>query len=498
MASENKISRSPGPLRSFLFTMVALIMIIASIELGARAIYAISHGKGFPSEAMRFKVFDIAGKAASETSKKVSVHRDRHKQSEERWGRLGEGDGLPLHPNRAQSRLKPGELLPKKVGRDPADNDYKWKIAAKQGVEHNEYQEVAHPYLGFVRDPGSGVSVSGTNVISSYGFVDSNDPVVKRSPETLNIAIFGGSFAQQMAMMARDALREGLRPLGKRVVIRNFAMASYKQPQQLMALAYVTALGAQFDVVINLDGFNEVVLPVTDNLPYDIFPVYPRGWAQRVATIASMDELKSLGLLASIDERRTAMAKLMRDYHLYNSVALTICWDALDHSLYRKRLNLSLKIERAMANADKRFIGSGPEFEVPPDQRLYDYLAGVWKRCSMQMAKISESNDSMYIHFLQPNQYLAGTKPMGRDEMAEALDPDHPYRPSVIKGYPALKREGAQLTMKGVRFHDLTNLFFREPAKVYVDTCCHLNAQGYAIVAKVISDRIVHGLQGKI
>jgi anthranilate synthase component 1 len=41
----------------------------------------------------------------------VSVHRDRHKQSEERWGRLGGGDGLPLHPNRAQGRLKPGELL---------------------------------------------------------------------------------------------------------------------------------------------------------------------------------------------------------------------------------------------------------------------------------------------------------------------------------------------------------------------------------------------------
>jgi hypothetical protein len=42
----------------------------------------------------------------------VSVHRDRHKQSEERWGWLGGGDGLPLHPNRAQSRLKPGEPLP--------------------------------------------------------------------------------------------------------------------------------------------------------------------------------------------------------------------------------------------------------------------------------------------------------------------------------------------------------------------------------------------------
>jgi 16S rRNA (guanine527-N7)-methyltransferase len=48
--------------------------------------------------------------------KGVSVHQDLHKESEEQWGRLGEGDGLPLHPNRAQSRLKPGELLRKDNG----------------------------------------------------------------------------------------------------------------------------------------------------------------------------------------------------------------------------------------------------------------------------------------------------------------------------------------------------------------------------------------------
>lgn len=40
-----------------------------------------------------------------------SVHRDHHKQWEEKPGTLGGGDGLFLHPDRAQSRLKPGEPL---------------------------------------------------------------------------------------------------------------------------------------------------------------------------------------------------------------------------------------------------------------------------------------------------------------------------------------------------------------------------------------------------
>jgi len=41
----------------------------------------------------------------------VTVHRDKLKPLESRWGRFGGGDGLPLHPHRARSRLKPGEPI---------------------------------------------------------------------------------------------------------------------------------------------------------------------------------------------------------------------------------------------------------------------------------------------------------------------------------------------------------------------------------------------------
>ena len=35
-------------------------------------------------------------------------------------------------------------------------------------------------------------------------------------------------------------------------------MPGYKQPQQLMAYNYLLSLGAEFDAVINIDGYNVI------------------------------------------------------------------------------------------------------------------------------------------------------------------------------------------------------------------------------------------------
>jgi hypothetical protein len=55
---------------------------------------------------------DIKGMCGSETTKSiVSVRRDHHKHWEEPMDRLGGRDGLPPHPDRAQSRFRLGDLL---------------------------------------------------------------------------------------------------------------------------------------------------------------------------------------------------------------------------------------------------------------------------------------------------------------------------------------------------------------------------------------------------
>ena len=84
---------------------------------------------------------------------------------------------------------------------------------------------------------------------------------------TYLVGIFGGSFAHQAAMVEErsNILKDGLSqalPDNKRVVVLNMALDGYHQPQQLMVLIYHLARGVKFDLVINIDGFNEILVPL--------------------------------------------------------------------------------------------------------------------------------------------------------------------------------------------------------------------------------------------
>ena len=50
-----------------------------------------------------------------------------------------------------------------------------------------------------------------------------------------------------------------------------FSHEGYKQPQQLLILSYFLSIGQSFDVVVNIDGFNEVAMsPLNDARGLDI------------------------------------------------------------------------------------------------------------------------------------------------------------------------------------------------------------------------------------
>jgi hypothetical protein len=44
----------------------------------------------------------------------------------------------------------------------------------------------------------------------------------------------------------------------KEIVLLNFGSGGFRQPQQLLILTYFFLIGQRLDLVINLDGFNEV------------------------------------------------------------------------------------------------------------------------------------------------------------------------------------------------------------------------------------------------
>jgi hypothetical protein len=74
-----------------------------------------------------------------------------------------------------------------------------------------------------------------------------------------------------------------------------------------------------------------------------------------------------------------------------------------------------------------------------------------------------------YYHFLQPNQYLSGSKPMSEAEKRVAIQADHPYRQGVETGYPLLIRNGRALKEQGIPFYNLTGIFKDYPEAIYID-----------------------------
>ena len=106
------------------------------------------------------------------------------------------------------------------------------------------------------------------------------------------------------------------------------------------------------------------------------------------------------------------------------------------------------------------------------------------------MHRLCEANGIRYYHFLQPNQYVPGSKILSADELRNAFDPHYPSRAVVVAGYPYLEAAGRELTAAGVHFYDLTEIFKAHPETIYFDTCCHVNRHGCELMANQIVDRM--------
>lgn len=362
------------------------------------------------------------------------------------------------------------------------------------GLRWGDMTEVIHPYFGFVLDPHRNELA-----VSDFGFDfgKDTDPITKTQPDKIIIAVFGGSFAHGTFFSAKGLLQNcpvftnkfTNKTTHKEVIVRNFATGGYKQPQQLMVLSYLLSLGAEFDIVINIDGFNEVALPFVENIPNQVHPSYPRMWHMRSASIIDPVIVREIGHIEFLKQNKEQWAIFFNDYGLYRSPLFALLWQIRDQSIGKEIYDIRQSIEK---NSDARAVGyavTGPEYSYPSDEALFSDLTDIWKQSSIQMKALAEANGADYYHFLQPNQYVAGSKPMSAAEKKTAIG-RHPYRRGAEKGYPALIETGPELTAAGVAFTDLTSALRDHPEPLYIDSCCHLNHQGYDIIVEHICQAI--------
>jgi len=353
-----------------------------------------------------------------------------------------------------------------------------------------KFHEVIHPYLGFVRDPSK---MEGHN---QFGFPGLTPPLSKKQNGQLVVGIFGGSFAEDFSIHGRQALIEELNKhpayQGREMVFHTIAMGGYKQPQQLMSLSYLLSLGAHFDIVINLDGFNDITLAPVDNLPQQVFYSFPRAWMVRVHSFNSPELISLVGEISLLEKRRQDRAGMFSIPLLHYSVIANIVWKKLDgmFSLELGERRMALQQHQVRNERHPGYLATGPANRFNNEAQAYQALAELWSRSSLQMSRLCEANGIAYFHFLQPNQYLQGSKQLSADELEHAYAENQPYKPSVEKGYPLLISEGERLFRQGVSFHDLTMIFSDTAETVYRDSCCHLLHDRYRDIGKAIADSI--------
>ncbi len=181
-----------------------------------------------------------------------------------------------------------------------------------------------HPYLGYTLDldlkkhapdsPHMGYTV----------------PWMKRGPEHLVVALIGGIVCGPDRTLGGAQLTTGLaKASGREIRLVNLGMGGYKQPQQLMTLVYLTSLGAEFDLVINIDGFNEVALPPTELVPRGASPfIHGTGTFRRSISEASGRE--RLARLSSLQALRRRCAHLFQTWPLRGSNTALALWKSLD------------------------------------------------------------------------------------------------------------------------------------------------------------------------
>lgn len=376
----------------------------------------------------------------------------------------------------------------------PSSND---SLQSTEGArnEHYTQRHVVHPYLGFVNNPAN------RNDVNDWGFVGPNLPIEKND-SAFHIVITGGSVALQAYVHSQSLIDELQRSQSfaeKEIKVYCLAVGGYKQPQQLQALNFFLALGANFDLLINLDGFNEVALPYANNWEHT-YPYFPRHWHRRSNTLPSPTQLEIWAEINALTEKKRQLQNRYVNTLTGQSYVLLLLAEAKSSNINRRLQDLNDRLTNEFRKAEGNYQSAGPTYTWRKET-LFEDVTDHWANASKLMYAICQSRGIAYYHFLQPNQYVPGSKEMTEEENRKAnilMDTDHPKhitRKQVVgvqEGYPLLRRKGRKIKESdGVSFHDLTMMFKNEKGSVYEDFCCHFDKFGVRLLNIEMAQTIV-------
>lgn len=384
-------------------------------------------------------------------------------------------------------------------------------------------RQILHPYLGFVFRPslpmsrvadpkrirrlldGKESGSSWTNLsANNHGFFSEfNYPHEKENQRELTIGIFGGSVAHWFALQGAERLKNALQDhsffRGRNIVVLNYSQGGFKQPQQVQALSYFLTVGQKFDLVVNIDGFNEMALSRV-NHKNNIDTSMPSA-QHLVPLLALMDSadtnMDMLYKLLGLRQSELNLMRIERWKSSTRSAGLHMILSAIytraskQHPVEQKAINA---ISRSLKRPDLVYLLSLPNTFVMSDS--ISEAMDLWLGAAVTMQEICNARGIPYLEVIQPNQYFT-KKEFSAHEQERAINEDSPYREAVESGYQRLPELVRRMRQENVNVISAVNIFDKIKEQTYADSCCHYNQTGNEILANKVAKSIITLVEGR-
>jgi hypothetical protein len=272
------------------------------------------------------------------------------------------------------------------------------------------------------------------------------------------------------------------------------ATAGFKQPQQLAQLAYLLSRGCRPDVVINLDGLNEIRTG-TRHAALGMQPTWPSigHWTQ--AHLSGRPDEQAVDYLVD-------MATLQRE-------ALSLSDRVLGRGLHRScllgrlYLNDLRTIRSNWSQVQQAYVEhalttdqgkKNQPFGIPPETE--DALADVienWFESSVSMQHLCAPRGILYLHVIQPTLHDPGSKLISAAERETGIG-ENGMDPNVARGYEMMRARVEDLERAGVTVLDATRIFADNSQTLYYDNC-HVGREGNEILAEHIYAALAEALE---
>ena len=338
--------------------------------------------------------------------------------------------------------------------------------------EYFEPLRIAHPFYGFTAG-------SPRNDLNAM-------PPQQRREDTVVIGLLGGSVAEEVKPYLQAALNRwfAANELPRRPAVIGLALAVARQPQQTLIVTNTLLLGGEFDLIVNLDGVNELNLGLTGFGGFDRI-VYWDRFNELDRERRTGAELLLAGRLRALREEQARRLRAGATSPLRGSALFGLA------NRWRQERNAAeiIRLNRQLATPEPDASPPQSERRQQPDaqgrrERQRENLperARLWYRSSVMLARLAELAGADYYHFLQPNQYVPDAKPLSAWELEFAWSADRQSR--MEPGYPLLQAVSRNLPGRGSNYFDLTGIFADHPETLYIDDCCHLNQRGNELLA---------------